>query len=207
MYRHTIPKCEYSSISIVCGSPFSTLLRTACSDPTPGFPSQENTSFPATPAPIIWSYTTSGVSRHSVRLRLRWRMISWPAAKQMRWVNPSMATVSPSRTSSPIASRIDATFPSAMDRSGALRSLFGESRVARGAAFLHLGAGLLEDLEAGLGLVRADHQRGRDPHGPVTGAERQDTAPERGLLHGVGRVVLRELDTDHEAQAPDLRDH
>ena len=37
-------------------------------------------------------------------------MISCPAAKQMRCVKPSIATVSPSRTSSAIASRIDATF-------------------------------------------------------------------------------------------------
>src|SRR5216117_2512939 len=47
--------------------------------------------------------------RASVRSRLRWRMISWPAAKQIRWVNPSMATVSPSRTSSATASFIVAT--------------------------------------------------------------------------------------------------
>src|SRR5207247_5667908 len=37
-------------------------------------------------------------------------MISCPAAKQIRWVNPSMATVAPSRTSSATASRIVATF-------------------------------------------------------------------------------------------------
>src|SRR6266511_5741179 len=36
-------------------------------------------------------------------------MISWPAAKQIRWVNPSMATVSPSRTRSATASFIVAT--------------------------------------------------------------------------------------------------
>src|SRR5438445_1890242 len=33
-------------------------------------------------------------------------MISWPAAKQIRWVKPSIATVSPSRTRSATASRI-----------------------------------------------------------------------------------------------------
>src|SRR5919197_5061602 len=49
---------------------------------------------------------TSGVMRASVRSRFRWRMISWPAAKQIRWVKPSIATVSPSRTSSPTASAI-----------------------------------------------------------------------------------------------------
>ena len=48
--------------------------------------------------------------RASVRSRRPWRMISCPAAKQMRCVNPSMATVSPSRTRSAMASRIVATF-------------------------------------------------------------------------------------------------
>src|SRR3954447_3627072 len=47
--------------------------------------------------------------RASVRSRLRWRMISWPAAKQIRCVKPSIATVSPSWTSSATASCIDAT--------------------------------------------------------------------------------------------------
>src|SRR5262245_31168347 len=37
-------------------------------------------------------------------------MISWPAANPIRWVKPSIATVSPSRTSSATASCIDATF-------------------------------------------------------------------------------------------------
>src|SRR5438445_3337986 len=48
--------------------------------------------------------------RQSVRSRRCCRMISCPAAKQIRWVNPSMATVSPSRTSSATASRIVVTF-------------------------------------------------------------------------------------------------
>src|SRR4051812_13918215 len=37
-------------------------------------------------------------------------MISCPAANEIRWVNPSIATVSPSRTRAAIASRIVATF-------------------------------------------------------------------------------------------------
>src|SRR5512143_643108 len=36
-------------------------------------------------------------------------MISWPAANEIRCVNPSIETVSPSRTSSPTASRIVVT--------------------------------------------------------------------------------------------------
>src|ERR1044071_6919828 len=46
----------------------------------------------------------SGVIRTSVRSRLRWRMISCPAATGIRWVKPSSATVSPSWTSSATAS-------------------------------------------------------------------------------------------------------
>ena len=37
-------------------------------------------------------------------------MISCPAAKQMRCVNPSITTVSPSCTNAAIASRMDRTF-------------------------------------------------------------------------------------------------
>src|SRR5438445_3283581 len=40
----------------------------------------------------------SGVMRTSVRFLRPWRMISWPAAKGMRWVKPSMASVWPSFT-------------------------------------------------------------------------------------------------------------
>src|SRR6476646_11838333 len=60
---------------------------------------------------------TSGVSRARVSSRLRWRMISWPAANEMRCVNPSIATVSPSRTRSAMASCIDATLDVVIGRS------------------------------------------------------------------------------------------
>src|SRR3954453_433569 len=43
--------------------------------------------------------------RTSVRWGRPWRMISWPAANGMRCVNPSRATVIPSRTCSALASR------------------------------------------------------------------------------------------------------
>ena len=49
----------------------------------------------------------SGVIRTSVRSRLRWRMISCPAATGIRWVKPSSATVSPSLTRSATASARD----------------------------------------------------------------------------------------------------
>src|SRR3954452_23338563 len=40
----------------------------------------------------------------SVRRRRPWRMISWPAAKGMRWVKPSSATSEPSTTIASTAS-------------------------------------------------------------------------------------------------------
>ncbi len=52
--RPTMPKWEYSSSS--SGGPFpSTARRNAWSEPAPGLPAQEKTSFRAQPAAIIWS--------------------------------------------------------------------------------------------------------------------------------------------------------
>ena len=55
VYRPTIPKWLYSSISRGAGSAASMRRRMACRPPTPGLPSQLKTSLRATPAPIIWS--------------------------------------------------------------------------------------------------------------------------------------------------------
>jgi len=60
-----------------------------------------------------------GVRRHSVRSRRRWRMISCPAANEMRWVKPSMTTTSPSRTNRATASCIDIAFDASPDISTA----------------------------------------------------------------------------------------
>src|SRR5579871_1621737 len=46
----------------------------------------------------------SGVMRMRVSRLRPWRMISWPAAKGMRWVKPSIAMMSPSRKCSSTAS-------------------------------------------------------------------------------------------------------
>src|SRR5512139_2337964 len=46
----------------------------------------------------------SGVMRIRCRSRLRWRMISWPAANGIRWVKPSSAMLAPSCTNSSMAS-------------------------------------------------------------------------------------------------------
>src|SRR6266480_5495285 len=95
---------------------------------------------------------TSGVRRQRVRSRFRWRTISCPAAKQMRWVKPSMATESPFRTRSATASRIDVTLLAGM---------------GVGSARCHLGARLLEEAQSGLGLVLPKHQGRSDPDGLV----------------------------------------
>src|SRR6266571_821940 len=82
-------------------------------------------------------------------------MISCPAAKQMRCVNPSMATVSPSRTRSATASRIDVTLPpSAMAAatSGLDRLAARRDRVLRPAEDAELvPLGVLQDDPRGLG--------------------------------------------------------
>src|SRR6266568_4654780 len=108
-------------------------------------------------------------------------MISWPAAKQIKWVNPSMATVSPSRTSSATASRMVLTLDSATLR----------ARDAR-----HLGAGLLEEAQAHVGLLRGEHERRADPHRAVARPQHEEPAAEARGLHRLGRVVVRELDPD-----------
>src|SRR5258706_14289525 len=73
----------------------------------------------------------SGVSRARVRSRRPWRMISWPAANEMRCVKPSIATVSPSRTTSRMASAIEATFEP-LTSAGGLDTRDRVSRLGRG---------------------------------------------------------------------------
>src|SRR6188474_811421 len=101
---------------------------------------------------------TSGVSRASVRSRLRCRMISCPAAKQMRCVNPSIATASPSRTRSAMASRIDATLLVVIGWSARRLDLVaGAGRGDLGVDLVvvagDLGDGLREDPDRGCHLV------------------------------------------------------
>src|SRR5215212_6027981 len=104
-----MPACECSSSSSGRGHPFSTASRRRWSDPTPGFPPHENVSLCAQPAPISWSYTMSGVILISARSRRPCRISSCPAACGIRWVKPSSATESPSRTSSATASESETT--------------------------------------------------------------------------------------------------
>src|SRR5262245_21071003 len=70
----------------------------------------------------------SGVIRIRVRWRRRWRMTSCPAANGMRWVNPSMATASPSRM-------VDST-AAASGRKRDMPSAVGALKVAINLAFL-----------------------------------------------------------------------
>src|SRR5438876_6262127 len=107
-------------------------------------------------------------------------MISWPAAKQIRCVKPSIATVSPSRTRSATASRIEATLP-------AMAALGGRD----------LGAGLLEDRHGRVRLVLPEDERRRHPDRVVAAPEHQGATPEGGLLHEVGRLMVAEPDADH----------
>src|SRR5829696_6342439 len=121
-----MPACECSSSSSGRGHPLSTASRRRWSDPTPGFPPHENVSFCAQPAPISWSYTMSGVILISARSRRPCRISSCPAACGIRWVKPSSATVSPSRTSSATASESETV-------SGTSGGVFCLGRAARAA--------------------------------------------------------------------------
>ena len=78
--------------------------------PTPGLPSHEKIELAgdARRDHLVVDQVRRHARERQVAL-VRWRMISWPAAKPMRWVKPSIATVSPSRTTSAIASCIVAT--------------------------------------------------------------------------------------------------
>src|SRR6266508_5101898 len=145
----------------------------------------------------------SGVSRASVRSRLRWRMISWPAAKQMRWVKPSIATVSPSRTSSPIASRIEATLEALIRRSPRPAALAGPAVARRSRLGRHLGDGLAEEPHRRVDLVDADGQRGRHPDRRPARLQDEQPALEGRGLDGIRMLARVELDADHEALAPD----
>src|SRR2546429_8090631 len=120
-------------------------------------------------------------------------MISCPAAKQMRWVNPSMATVSPSRTSSATASRIEATLPSVtLGASGTLRrlraGLVSDDDWSEGGNTLprHLHTRRLEDPNGRPHLVLVDHERRGHPDGRVTRAKDQKALLEAGDLNCVG---------------------
>ena len=86
-------------------------------------------------------------------------MISWPAAKQIRCVKPSIATVSPSWTSAATASRIEATFEALIvdvRAAGQTASIpaIAPARGRQDLALADLGDGLAEDPQAGRHLGR-----------------------------------------------------
>ena len=95
---------------------------------------------------------TSGVRRQRVSPRSFCLMISWAAAKQIRCVNPSMTSVSPSETWRETASRIDITF-------GAVTSLAHGVRNTR-----------VEHRETPVDVLGVDHQRWCQSQGAAAGA-------------------------------------
>src|SRR5438445_13569626 len=82
-------------------------------------------------------------------------MISWPAAKQIRWVKPSIATVSPSRTRSATASRIVVCLE-LIGRPAVIRSAQDAELVPLGIAHLRPERPALLD-EAANGRAEGDH--------------------------------------------------
>ena len=144
---------------------------------------------------------------------MRWRMISCPAAKPMRWVKPSIATVSPSRTSSAIASRIDATL-----RGHPAASSLAASAPAVDAAPRRRPLGRTS---SGRRPRRRPRRRsaGRSPSRPretvsagdirtleLAALEDEQAALEAGPLDLLGVLGRVELDAEHQALAADVAD-
>src|SRR5574342_216582 len=156
----------------------------------------------------------SGVSRASVRFLRRWRMISCPAAKQIRWVKPSMTTVSPSWTWAAMASCMERTCEawSVIGRRYAVNAtppMTDNRRLS-----FQLFQALIEDGEGGVHIVVVHDERRRQPQRALAGAEQEEPLGERQPLEladqiGVGRArgaVGDELDPDHEAAAAHFAD-
>src|SRR5512143_2423509 len=103
----------------------------------------------------------SGVSRASVRFRRRWRMISCPAAKQIRWVKPSMTTVSPSWTWAAMASCMETTFEacSVIGRRYAVNAAQPMTDNRRHS--FQLFQALIEDRQGGIDVVVVHDERRR----------------------------------------------
>src|SRR5579872_6173555 len=124
-------------------------------------------------------------------------MISCAAAKQMRWVKPSMTTVSPSRTKRATASCIDMTFWSP--------KLSGNPQFCQ-----HF----VQNAQTGACVFLVDHKRRSDADGALPATEQEQSLFERVPLDvrhdevfGFFRLtIFDELDADHEAGAAYVAD-
>src|SRR6266550_6249656 len=152
---------------------------------------------------------TSGVSRASVSPRRPWRMISWPAAKEMRWVKPSIATVSPSRTRSPTASAIEATFE-ALTSAGGLDPGDRVGRLGRrkNPAMLagDIGDGRGEQGQRHIHLGLRHRQARRHADRRPAAFEDEEPPLEGGPLDLLGVLGGVELDADHQAPTANVGD-
>src|SRR2546427_10261749 len=124
-------------------------------------------------------------------------MISWPAAKQMRCVNPSMTTVSPSWTCAAMAACMDITLEGAPSASS-----------------VQLIEALVDDPQRRIHVVLVDHERRRQAQRALPGAEQQQPlaeGPHHEVVHQLRRrlasgPILHELDPDHQAQPAHFSD-
>src|ERR1700690_360719 len=124
-------------------------------------------------------------------------MISWPAEKLIRWVKPSIATVSPSRTIAATASCIEVTFEvlivgprrvlaaglDARDRAGRQRGLEDLAVLRR-----DVGDGLPEEPQRRRHLSLRDGQGGRHPDARSAAFQDEQAALEGGPLDLLGVV-------------------
>src|SRR5512142_3036151 len=127
-------------------------------------------------------------------------MISWPAAKQMRWVKPSITTVSPSCTWRAMACCM-------------VRTLEALSAISRQPS-AQFGKALVEDRERRIHVVGVDDERRCQAQRCLPGAEQEQSlgegeAFEPGDELGIRLArlpVLHELDPDHQSLAANLSD-
>src|SRR5512146_3506144 len=141
-------------------------------------------------------------------------MISCPAAKQMRWVKPSMTTVSPSWTWAAMASCMETTFEawSVIGRRYAVNAAQPMTDNRRHS--FQLDQTLVEDRQGGSDVVVVHDERRRQTQRALARAEQQQPLGEGEPLElpdeiGMGRTrgaVGHELDPDHEAAAAHFAD-
>src|SRR5690349_6488496 len=99
-------------------------------------------------------------------------MISCPAAKQMRWVKPSITSESPSCTDSATASFIEQSLDAPIGSSGLQLLVERCARLAAHVVLLvELAHALVEHLQADLDLVLPDDQRRREADGALAARE------------------------------------
>ena len=181
--------------------------RTACRLPTPGLPIQLKISFEATPGAdhLVVDHVGGHAGERQVAPALPDDLVARREADQVREsldrdgvaVAHELAHGVLHRRDLRLRMLIRTTHPSHRER--------GHARCLRAAGF-DLGDRVLEDLERTRAWSSRNTSGGRDADRVVAAPQRQQPAPERGLLHRRGPVVVGEGEPDPQRPAPHLGD-